>query len=223
MKKCTTVDAVHSKIRDPEKMNPEKLRKVLSPLKLKQDRENSRTQNDILICYWHWIHVENGERRLIDGEEQNLNSGKFTGCADKLISGDVVDELISTAINAVDSTDFFGNATGGFISAINAGNSKDCADLLMSNDAVDGLISTDIDAGTFTDFAAYYAGGLIDAINTVNLMDCDDITVSDDAADGLITIAIDAGNPMDCAEDATGGYIVAIDAGVSMNCADLSI
>ena len=59
MKICATTDDVLTKIRDLEKMNPEKLRKVLlAPLKLKQDKAMPRAQNDLLIFYCHWIHVE---------------------------------------------------------------------------------------------------------------------------------------------------------------------
>ena len=86
MKKCATVYAVPAKNRDPDNMTAEKLRKVLAPLKLKQDKSMPRTQNDLLIRYWRWTHVQKRERRLIDGEEQNLNAGNSTDCADKFIS-----------------------------------------------------------------------------------------------------------------------------------------
>ena len=53
MKICATTDDVLTKIRDLEKMNPEKLRKVLlAPLKLKQDKAMPRAQNDPLVCYF---------------------------------------------------------------------------------------------------------------------------------------------------------------------------
>ena len=85
MKKCATADAVIANIRDPEKINPEQLRKVFAPLELKQDKVIPITQHYLLISYCQWIHVEKRERRVIDGEEQNLNAGNFTDCADKLI------------------------------------------------------------------------------------------------------------------------------------------
>ena len=204
-KKCATADAVLAKIRYPEKMNHGQLRKVLALLKLKQNKAMPRTQNDLLIRYCQWIYVEKRERRAIDGEEHNFNAGNSTDCYDKLISDNATDELIVTAINAGDSTDFAEDAAGGSIVAINAGNSTDCADISISNYAANGLIATSIDDGNSTDCAEDAAGGLIDAINTGNLMDCADITVSDDAADGLITIAIDADNLTGCADDSAGG------------------
>ena len=65
-------------------MSPEKLKKVLSPLKLKQDKAMPITKNDIFIRYFQWIHVEKRERRFIDGEEQNLNDVNLSDCSDKL-------------------------------------------------------------------------------------------------------------------------------------------
>ena len=106
MKKYATADAVLAKIRNPENMNPEQLRKVIAPLKLKQDKGIPRTQNYLLIRYCWWIHVEKRERIVIDDEEQNLNADKSTDCADKSISDDAADELISTAINGGNLTDF---------------------------------------------------------------------------------------------------------------------
>ena len=85
MKKWATADAVITNIRYPEKINPEQLRKVFAPLELKQDKVIPITQYYLLIIYCQWIHVEKRERRVIDGEEQNLNAGNFTDCADKLI------------------------------------------------------------------------------------------------------------------------------------------
>ena len=87
------------------------------------------TQNDLLISYSQWIHVEKRERIVIDDEEQNLNADKSTDCADKSISDDAADELITTAINAGNSTYFAEDAAGGLIAAIDAGNSTDCADI----------------------------------------------------------------------------------------------
>ena len=205
MKKCVTVDSVLVNIRDPEKMNPKKMSKVIELLKLKQDEAMTRTQNDLLVRYCHWIHVEKRDRRLIDGEEHNLNAGNSTYCADKLILDDAVDEFIATDINADNSTDFAEDAAGGLIAAINADNSTDCADLLISNFAADVLIATGIDADNLTDFYEDAAGELIDAINYGSFMDCATITVSDDAEDGLIAIDIDTGNLADCAEDTAGG------------------
>ena len=49
MRKFAAGDDVLSKIKYPEKMNPEQLRKVLEPLKLKKDKAMSRTQNGLLI------------------------------------------------------------------------------------------------------------------------------------------------------------------------------
>ena len=75
MGKCTTEDAILAKIIYPEKMNPKQLSNVLAPLKLKQDKEIPRTQNDLLISYCQLIHIEKSERIVIDGEEHNLNAG----------------------------------------------------------------------------------------------------------------------------------------------------
>ena len=125
------MDAVLSKIRDSEKINREQLKKVTSPLKLKQYKVMPKTQDDLLIHYCQWIHVENMERRFIDGEEHNLNAGNSTDFSDKSISDNVADELIATAINAGSSEDFADYAAGGLIAAINAGNSTDCTNLLI--------------------------------------------------------------------------------------------
>ena len=46
IKKCVTSDAVFDKIRYPEKINNKQLRKVLVPLKLKQDKDIPKTHND---------------------------------------------------------------------------------------------------------------------------------------------------------------------------------
>ena len=145
-------------------------------------------------------------------------------CYDKSIPYDAEDELITNAINAVDSTDFAEDAAvGRFIAAINDGNSKDCADLLISNYAADVLIATDIYADNLKCYADDSAGGLIDAINSGNLMDCADITVSDYAVYVLIAIAIDYGDSMDFSEDSEGGSIADIDYGVSINFTDMLI
>ena len=112
-KKCTTADAVLSKIIYPEKMNSEQLRKVLAPLKLKQDKAMSRTQNDLLIHYCQWVHVEKRERRVIDDKEYNLNSVNTTDHGDKLISDDAADEFIVTDINAENFTKFAEDVAGG--------------------------------------------------------------------------------------------------------------
>ena len=85
MRKHATANAVLANMIYPEKINPEQLRKVISPLKLKQDKAIPRTQNDLLICYCQWIHVENREIRVIYGEEHKLNAGNLTDCADKYI------------------------------------------------------------------------------------------------------------------------------------------
>ena len=68
------------------------------------------------------------ERRFIDGEEHNLNAGNSTDFADKLISYDAVDELITNAINDGDSKDFSDGDAGGLVAAINYGKSTDSAD-----------------------------------------------------------------------------------------------
>ena len=51
MKKCATADAVLVKIRYPDNMNTEKLRKALALLKLKQDKSMPGTKNNLLIIY----------------------------------------------------------------------------------------------------------------------------------------------------------------------------
>ena len=194
MKKYATADAVLAKIRDPENMNPEQLRKVIAPLKLKQDKGIRRTQNYLLIRYCWWIHVEKRERIVIDGEEHNLNTGNLTDCADISISDYATDKLIANYINAGDSKDFSDDAAGALVAVINAINSTDFALLLISNDSAGGLIDTAIDAGNSTGCADDAAGGLIDAIHSGNYMGCANITVSDDAVDGLIAITTNAGN-----------------------------
>ena len=68
---------------------------------------------------------------MIDGEEQYLNAGNSTYCSDKSISDNVANELIATASNPVDYTDFSDDAAGVLIAAISAGNSTYCADLLI--------------------------------------------------------------------------------------------
>ena len=122
MKKCATADAIFSKKRNTEKINPEQSRKVLEPLKLKIYKAMPRTENDILIRYCWWIHVEKRERRVIGGEEQDLNAGNSTNRADKSISDYAANELITTAINDGDSTDFTDDAAGEVIMDINADN-----------------------------------------------------------------------------------------------------
>ena len=196
--KYVTEDAVLAKIIDPEKTNPEKLGKFVALLKLKQDKSIPRTQNDLLISYCQWIYADNRQRRMIFGDEQNLNAVNSTDCADKNISDHLSDELIATAINAGDPTYFSDDAANGLIYDINAGNSTDCADILISNDASDGLIATAIDFVNSTDYAEDTVGGFIDAINTGKSMDCADSTVSDAASDGFIAITIISGNLLDC-------------------------
>ena len=66
----------------------------------------SRTKNDLPISFCQWIHVDKREIIVIDGEEHNLFFGNLTDCADKSISDDAADELISTAINGGNLTDF---------------------------------------------------------------------------------------------------------------------
>ena len=97
MENFATADDVLAKNRYPEKTTAEQLRKVLAPLKPKQDKAMPRKRNDLLICYCQWTHVEKRDRRVIDGEEQNLNTGNSTDCDDKLISWYAADEFISTA------------------------------------------------------------------------------------------------------------------------------
>ena len=58
---------------------------------------------------------------MIASKEHNLNAGNSTDCADKLISYNAADELIATAINDDDSTDFADDDAGGLISDINPG------------------------------------------------------------------------------------------------------
>ena len=136
------------------------------------------TQNDLLVNYCQWTRVEKRERRVIDREEQNLNAGNSTYCADKLISYNAADKFIDTAINAGDSTDFADDDAGGLIAAINYRKSTDSADPSISNDAGYGLIATAIDDGNYTDCAEDYAGGLIGAINADSSTNYADIKVS---------------------------------------------
>ena len=198
-------------------MTAEILKKVLAPLKLNQDKEMPRTQNDLLICFCQWTRVEKRDRRVIDGEEHNLNAGISKDCVDKFISYNAADELIATSFNTGDSADFPDDTAGGLIAAINSGKSTDSTDTSISNDAGDGLINTAIYVTNSTDCAEDTAGGFIGVINSGNSMDCADIKVSDDTADRLIDIAINADNSTDCSEDAAGVLLAAIDADVSMN------
>ena len=64
-----------------------------------------------------------------DGFIVALNSENSMYCADITISDYATGELIATAINAGNSTDFSDYAAGGLITAINADNSIDCADI----------------------------------------------------------------------------------------------
>ena len=102
-----------------------------------------------MIIYFQWINFEKRERRVIDGEEDNLNAGNSMDCADKSVSDDAADELIVTDINAGDLIFFSEDASGGSVATINARNSKNCADILIKNDAEDVLIATTTDAEKF--------------------------------------------------------------------------
>ena len=126
----------------------------------------TRTENYCLICYCQWVHVDNRERRVIDSEKNNLNSGNLTDCANMTISDNAADELIATAINSGNSADFLDDSAGGLIAAINAENLTDCADISISDDAADELITTATNAGDSTDCAEDTAGGLIAAIDS---------------------------------------------------------
>ena len=94
-------------------MNYEQRRKIIAPLKLKQDKSMSRKKSSPDSLFLLGI-------RVIYGEEQNLNAGNSTDCADKSISDNVADELIDTDINGGDSRDLSEDAAYGLIVAINA-------------------------------------------------------------------------------------------------------
>ena len=81
--KCVIADAVLANKSDPENMTSEELRKVIAPLRRKIYKAMPRAAYYLLVRYYQWVHVEKRERRVIDGEEHNLNSFNLTGCADK--------------------------------------------------------------------------------------------------------------------------------------------
>ena len=97
------------------------MRKVIAPLLRKKYKSTTITENDILIRFCQWVHVENRERRVIDGEKHSLNAGNLTDCADIIISDDVTDISISTAIDVDNLTDCDDDAAGVLISAVDAG------------------------------------------------------------------------------------------------------
>ena len=131
LKKNTTADAVLAKKRNPENMTYEEFRKVLALLRRKKYKSIPRTANDLLIRYFQWVQIEKREIIVIAGQKHNLNAGNSTDCAEINISDNAADELIATAINAGDSTDFSDDAAGGLIAATNAGNLADCSDILI--------------------------------------------------------------------------------------------
>ena len=102
--KCATMDYVLAKKSDSENMTSEKLRKVLAPFIRRKDKVIPKKENDLLICYCRWVHIEKRERRVIDGEKHNINAGNLKDCADITIPDDVADGLITTATDAGDST-----------------------------------------------------------------------------------------------------------------------
>ena len=67
------------------------MRKVIAPLLRKKYKSTTITENDILILFCQWVHVENRERRVIDEEKHSLNAGNLTYCADVTISDDTAD------------------------------------------------------------------------------------------------------------------------------------
>ena len=79
-------------------------------------------------------------------------------CADIFISNYAAEGLITTSIDAGNSTDCDEDYSGGFFYAINAGNSMYCANIIVSDDAADGLIDVAIDVGNSTDCAEVAAG-----------------------------------------------------------------
>ena len=59
-----------------------------------------------MICQCQWLHAENTERRVIDVENHNLNTANSTDCDDIRISDNAANELIATAVNDGDLTNF---------------------------------------------------------------------------------------------------------------------
>ena len=107
--------------------------------------------------------------------------------------------MISTSIDAVDSTDCSVDAAYGLIAAaIKSGDSTGCADITISYYAAYGLIATDINSGHYTDCCDDASGGSVASIDSSGLTYCTDIPISDDAADEFITA--DSGNSTDCAD-----------------------
>ena len=103
------------------------MRTVLESLRSPKDKAMPKNANDILICCFQWVSVENRERRVIYGEKQNINAGNLTDFDDIMYSGNAVDGLITTDIDAVHLTDCADDAAGGLISHTNDSDSTYCA------------------------------------------------------------------------------------------------
>ena len=80
-----------------------------------------------------------------------VNAGDLIYCANILISDDMADELITSAINSDDSKDCDDNAKGGLIATIKIGHLMDCADISTSDEEAEELIAAD--AGNSTECA----------------------------------------------------------------------
>ena len=131
-----------------------------------------KKENYLLICYCRWIHVEKRERRAVGVEKHNINAGNSTDFAYITISDHAEDGLISTAINAVDSTNCAGDVADGLIdTAIKYVDSTDCADITIPDDAVDGLIATDINYVNYTDCSDDATGVLVTSFDAGDLTD----------------------------------------------------
>ena len=80
-----------------------------------------------------------------------------------MVSGDATNGLITTAVDAVDLTDFSDDSAGGLIAAINDGNQMGGADITISDDVGDGLIATAINSTDCADTNVfdYSVGGLM--------------------------------------------------------------
>ena len=144
-------------------MTAEILKKVLAPLKLNQDKEMPRTQNDLLICFCQWTRVEKRDIRVVDVEEPNMNNGNSMDCSDIKISDDSADGWIANAINSGNFTVCAKDATGSLITDIYSVFYMDFSDIKISDYSTDVLISTAIDSTYFTNtnVSYYVIGGLM--------------------------------------------------------------
>ena len=93
-----------------------------------------------------------------------------------IISDYAADGMIITAVDAVDLTVYFVDASDGLIStAIDDGFSFDFSDINIPDNAKGGLIATDTNANNLTDCTDNASGEFLAAIDAGDLTDCADI------------------------------------------------